>query len=197
MTDLASIAGSIAAPAATPTDPRYEWEECRRTIDRFDKLLVDLRKTAFGVITTIFSAAAILFAYTPTIGPLPVRVKVAIFIVICLLIVSTYLVDRVHQIWLEVAVTRAKELETLLGFQITQRISDRFRADHAGLIWAVLYSALVFAGWLIFAMSLNMKWLAGHHVTLFSAFVLTVGLIVLCTFFEEAVSRVKRELGIM
>jgi hypothetical protein len=41
-------------------DPKDEWKECRTSIDRFDKLLVDLRKTGFGFITAIVGAAALL-----------------------------------------------------------------------------------------------------------------------------------------
>jgi hypothetical protein len=30
-----------------------EWKECRFSIDRFDRLLVDLRKTGFGFVTAL------------------------------------------------------------------------------------------------------------------------------------------------
>ena len=44
-----------------PGQPIEEWKECRSTIDRFDKILVDLRKTGFGFVTALVSAAAFLF----------------------------------------------------------------------------------------------------------------------------------------
>ena len=39
-----------------------EWKECRATIDRCDKILVDLRKTGFGFVTAVVGAATFLFS---------------------------------------------------------------------------------------------------------------------------------------
>jgi hypothetical protein len=166
-------------------DPKAEWEECRRTIDRFDKLLVDIRKTAFGVITTLFSAFAFLFALTTTATKVPPGTKVAVFAVICLLIVSGYGVDRVHQIWLEVAVARAKDLEERLGFALTTNISKRFSAVLAGGIWVVLYGLLLATGWIIFFISLEEKFSAGRQITMFVLLVLSIIAIVIVTFFDR------------
>src|SRR5947209_11264699 len=56
-----------ATYSGTPNaDSKDEWKECRATIDRFDKLLVDLRKTGFGIITGLVAAATYLFKDAPT-----------------------------------------------------------------------------------------------------------------------------------
>src|SRR6516164_6023595 len=47
--DLLSTAG-LESKVGSSID---EWKECRTTIDRFDKILVDLRKTGFGFITAV------------------------------------------------------------------------------------------------------------------------------------------------
>jgi hypothetical protein len=47
-------------------DPKEEWKECRASIGRFDQLLVDLRKTGFGFVTTIVTAVALLASRLPS-----------------------------------------------------------------------------------------------------------------------------------
>lgn len=175
--DFKEAAGTLSA-APQYGEPKAEWEECRKSIDRFDKILVDLRKTAFGIITTIFSVAAFLFTLTTTSVTVPPRIKVAIFVVICLLIISTYCVDRVHQIWLVVAVNRATALEKKLGYSITQDISGRFSTIHAGGIWTGLYVILLFMGWVIFFISINEKFDGGHQITLHSVLVASGAIVV-------------------
>jgi hypothetical protein len=49
-------------------DPKEEWKECRASIGRFDQLLVDLRKTGFGFVTTIVTAVALLASRLPSGG---------------------------------------------------------------------------------------------------------------------------------
>jgi hypothetical protein len=163
-------AAARVAVATRASDPKDEWEECRKTIDRFDKILVDLRKNAFGVIGTVFSAAAVLFGYPQGNGAIGIAVipsvKIAIFVVVSLLLVSAFGIDRVHQIWLEETVEHAKTLEGVIGFRLTRRISERFTASHAGLIWPTLYIALLFMGWLIFFAALGPNLNDGYHWSL-------------------------------
>ena len=179
-------------------EPRAEWEECRRTIDRFDKLLVDIRKTAFGVITALFSALAFLFSLSTATTSVKPSTKAAVFAVICLLIVSAYGVDRVHQIWLEVAVARAKFLEKRLGFALSDEIGKRFSARLAGLIWVGLYSLLLVMGWIIFFISISPGWHSGQQLFTLVLLVLSVIAIVYFTFFDyftaryRALSRLRR-----
>ena len=45
-------------------EKKDEWKECRITIDRFDKLLVDLRKTGTGFITALIGASALFLPKT-------------------------------------------------------------------------------------------------------------------------------------
>jgi len=47
--DLLGVSG-LESKAGSLVD---EWKECRATIDRCDKILVDLRKTGFGLVTAI------------------------------------------------------------------------------------------------------------------------------------------------
>jgi hypothetical protein len=99
-----------------------EWKECRVTIDRFDKLLVDLRKVGFGFITAIVSAATFFFTHFPAqpggIAPAPSTTQITppapmpalyqisdqgralVFGVVIVMIVLLFMIDRTHQVWL-------------------------------------------------------------------------------------------------
>jgi hypothetical protein len=91
MADTTAAAARVAAAglqttstllnAAIPPQPHEsksldEWKECRTTIDRCDKLLVDLRKTGFGFVTAVvalyslllFATCAIFWASIPLIA---------------------------------------------------------------------------------------------------------------------------------
>jgi len=161
----ATRSAARAKMGADVGDPKEEWKECRVSIDRFDKLLVDLRKTGFGFITAIVSGAAFLLgpttpvstASTPpqaavTSGPL---VKLATFGIIALLIVALFAIDRVHQIWLNTAVDRAKVLEGLLDYKLTQTLSNQLRRHDAVLIGIVVYIVLLAISGGIFVISLE------------------------------------------
>jgi hypothetical protein len=128
-------------------------------------LLVDLRKTGFGFVTAIVIAAAFLLgpitpvstASTPpqaavTSGPL---VKLATFGIIALLIVALFAIDRVHQIWLNTAVDRAKVLESLLDYKLTNTLSNQLKRHDTVLIGIVLYIVLLVITGGIFVISLE------------------------------------------
>jgi hypothetical protein len=89
---------------------------------------------------------------TSTLANVP-SVKLAIFIVIEILILSTYFIDRVHQIWLVAAVERAKSLETLLGYKITGNLNSKVAGLSAVSIGPALYGLLLFLAWVIFWVS--------------------------------------------
>jgi hypothetical protein len=131
-------------------DPRHEWKECRASIDRFDKLLVDLRKTGFGFITTIVGAAA-LFVGVGTAETQPsAKLKFVAFVIIGLLIVTLFGIDRTHQAWLRAAVARAMELEISLNYKITQNIHGTFKGREAVILGLVVYLILFLATCFIF-----------------------------------------------
>src|SRR5262249_43753093 len=96
--------------AIAPADPKDEWKESRATSDRFDKLLVDLRKVGFSFVTAILSGATFFFIQDPT-KPVPDSVKFATFSFILVLVLVLYVIDHVHQVMLQTAVNRAQTLE--------------------------------------------------------------------------------------
>jgi hypothetical protein len=188
----ASIAANNAAELAGQDTEgkaatlKEEWKECRASIDRFDKLLVDLRKTGIGFVTTIIGGAAFLLSHSGTqassggtavaggsqgvaapaqtslVEAVP-AVKVSIFFVIALLILGLYTIDRAHQIWLRTSVDRAIALEPFLGFQLTQQISKSFRGVQASFIGVGLYVLFLATAAFVFVMALEPS--AKFHVT--------------------------------
>jgi len=160
--NAATLAGQDTESQATSL--KDEWKECRASIDRFDKILVDLRKTGIGFVTTIIGAAAFLLTHAasplaagaqPSLASAVPAVKVSVFIVIALLILGLYTIDRVHQIWLRGSVERALELEPLLGYRITQKLSDRFRKTQATIFGGLLYGVFLLIAAFIFVVALE------------------------------------------
>src|ERR1700738_3290788 len=133
---LKSSSELIGAVGFTGTvgSPVDEWKECRATIDRCDKILVDLRKTGFGFVTAVVGVAAYVFSGNNDFPP-----KAALLGMLVVLIVALYLVDLAHQTWLSVAVKRAEEIERRLGFSLTRSISAGYAAAKAVSLGFALY----------------------------------------------------------
>lgn len=125
-----------------------EWKECRSTIGRFDSILVDLRKTGFGFITTIIGISAYLFGSVaqqggntvPTADPLA---KLAVYAAITLLILMLFMIDRAHNIWLRKAVERASDLEVKLQYSLTKDLSGQISIGSARWIALSLYLLVI------------------------------------------------------
>ncbi len=165
-TNEAMVAAAAAHKASSDVllgawqiDRMAEWEECRRSIDRFDKLLVELRKTGLGALTAIATAATYITVRSGAIatkgdGVIGVEsVNFSIFLIIILLGFVLYYLDHAHQAFLKAAVARATEIESELHFEITSRISagsESFRLGKSSLvIYSVVAIASNFAFWVV------------------------------------------------
>jgi|SRR5579884_1324725 len=128
------------------SDPRLdEWKECRSTIDHFDKIIVDVRKYGFSLITGILTASSIIFTKTH----LPPSGQSIVSILAMALIYALFRIDRYHEVFLNAAVNKSIELEIRLGFGLSSRIdvaSKKARADTSGRI---LYRMFIGASLLI------------------------------------------------
>lgn len=173
--EAAKLGHSVAPPPALG-DPKDEWKECRNSIDRFDKLLVDLRKTGFGFLTAIVSGAALLLAQNVVVGgqavaALPqsnvLAIKSAVFFIIAILILVLYFVDRVHGIWLREAVARATQLEGQLGYSLTINLSAKIEPWVAHGVGLAIYLAFYAATAVVFWMALDLTgvpWLSNSYL---------------------------------
>jgi hypothetical protein len=86
----AELIGAVGFVGAVGS-PIDEWKECRSTIDRFDKILVDLRKTGFGFVTAIAAGAQFIFADANYFAA-----KAALLAMLIVLIITLYSIDLVH-----------------------------------------------------------------------------------------------------
>jgi hypothetical protein len=184
--DLLRAVG-LESEAASSVD---EWKECRTTIDRCDKILVDLRKTGFGFVTAVVGVAAYLFKDTNDFDP-----KASLLAMLVLLIVTLYLVDLAHQTFLGVSVKRAETLEGRLGFTLTRTISEEFAASWAVSLGFALYFILLGATSAIFWFSVptGEGLLSGHHMTTCGAFLIgAVSMVVGLLFSRNGTARLRR-----
>jgi hypothetical protein len=83
------------------------------------------------------------------------ELKFAAFVIIGLLIVTLFGIDRTHQAWLRAAVMRAMELEISLNYKITQNIHGTFKGTEAVILGVVVYPILFLATSFIFWESLD------------------------------------------
>jgi hypothetical protein len=124
-----------------------EWKECRATIDRCDKLLVELRKTGFGLMTAIVTTAVFLMVRPGSSGTsvaeIPELARFAIFLTIILLALALYYLDHIHQNFLRAAVARATKLEEEIKYEITKRISEAAPSFRTGFYGTLLYAIVI------------------------------------------------------
>ena len=173
--DLIGAVGFVGA-VGSPID---EWKECRSTIDRFDKILVDLRKTGFGFVTAIAAGAQFIFTDANYFAA-----KAALLVMLIVLILTLYAIDLAHQQWLDVAVERAKTIERDRfsgSISLTTDIGAKFKPFRAGALGLILYSTLLLATCSVFFFSVpkSEPLTSGHRgfvaATFFVAVLIMVG----------------------
>jgi hypothetical protein len=125
-----------------------EWEECRKTIDRFDKILADMRRVGFTLIPTIVTAAILL---TNRANPpqdaiynvAPDTLLTAVFITTMVLVLVLFLLDQYYWWFLLATAARAECIEeTTYTLRLTRRlrqVAERFWANAIPLVTYVLF----------------------------------------------------------
>ena len=164
--DLIGAVGFVGV-VGSPID---EWKECRSTIDRFDKMLVDLRKTGFGFVTAIAAGAQFIFTDANYFAA-----KAALLAMLIVLIITLYSIDLVHQLWLDVAVERAKTIERDRfsgSISLTTEIGTKYKPFRAGALGLILYAMLLLATCSVFFFSVpkSEPLTSGHHGFVVAAF---------------------------
>jgi len=109
-----------------------EWKECRTTIGRFDTLLVDLRKYGFTLITGLLTASSFWFSsVAPKQGVLSAT-EAGVALVLTVLVVALFVLDRSYEVLLYAAVERGKLLESTLQLGLSTELSvvaERTKTD--------------------------------------------------------------------
>jgi hypothetical protein len=123
----------------TGDDLRFEdWQECRKTIGRFDTILEDLRKFGFSLVTSLLTASAFLSFLGISNTPPPTSVRAVVFITVMVLVTALFSVDTYYGVLLSGAVERALDLEkgTKPPIRVTKYLS--VNATRSGISFAIL-----------------------------------------------------------
>jgi hypoxanthine phosphoribosyltransferase len=129
---------------------RDEWKEARATIDRFDKLSVDIRKYGFSMIALIISSSTIIFDAAQIKNPIPITI---VPLVVAILILGVYLADSYYQVLLLSTILHSRQLEnvhkeilshrikqqTYFGWNLTNYIEDKVQKSRAYLYTILIY----------------------------------------------------------
>jgi hypothetical protein len=112
-----------------------EWKICRETADKFDGILVDLRKYGFSILTGLTTAGSFLGFSTPA-----AHIQIGVIIVTMALIMVLYWLDIYYQSLLFGASFRARFLEIYrLNRAMSVYIAAFYGASHTGRILHFLY----------------------------------------------------------
>lgn len=139
---------------------RDEWQEARGTIDRFDKITVDIRKYGFSLIALIISTSTIIFDAAKVENPLPLAI---VPIVVGILTLGVYLADNYYQVLLLSTILHARQLENVhkeilsqqikhqmyLGWNLTNYIEDKVQKSKAYLNTIVIYVLFLLVSFLM------------------------------------------------
>lgn len=154
-----------------------EWKECRTTIGRFDTLLVDLRKYGFTLITGLLTASSFWFGIQKQ-GGTPTVAEVGVALVLTVLVVALFVIDRSYEVLLHAAVNRGKFLESILPLNLTTelgKVAARARTDTWATATYTLFIVAAQIPWLL-------SWLKFSTETLRALLLLGVVTLVLFAF---------------
>lgn len=137
-----------------------EWKETRLSIDRFDKISVDIRKFGFSLITSLITVSGIAFEITYSISVYPLLVASAAIMV---LISGLFLIDRYNEVLLLAAVLRSRQLEIAshelfdnhmnnkiyLSLSLTTFLETKIQKTHARMFLFGVYILFIIASFLL------------------------------------------------
>lgn len=122
---------------ATDDQQNYkeEWDACRASVDKFDQILVDLRKYGFSILTGLTTAGSFLGFSGPT-----KVIQIGVIIVTMALIMVLYWLDIYYQSLTYGASFRARFLEIFkLKRALSLSVSAFYGASRTGRIVHFLY----------------------------------------------------------
>jgi hypothetical protein len=119
-----------------------EWKECRNSIARFDKIIIDIRKFGFSFVTGLLTTEGYLFFTMTEISNIE---KIGFSFINFVLIFALYRIDRYHEIFLIGAVQRSIELEEKLKLGLTINIHKHIKSVKTDEWGSQLYIVFGFA----------------------------------------------------
>lgn len=116
-----------------------EWKQCQRSINEFDRMILDIRKYGFSFTTLLLGANGFLLGQVTAVG------AIGICSLLTVLIVALFHLDRMHEIYLRSAVLRAMQLEKREGLGLARCLSYFSEAGAIGTWGTGVYALLCFA----------------------------------------------------
>lgn len=200
--DSANQARNIPSPYTLELESlRDEWKEARDTIDRFDKITVDIRKYGFSLIALIISTSTIVFDAARVENPLPLAI---VPIVVGILTLGVYLADNYYQVLLLSTILHARQLENVhkeilsqqikhqlyLGWNLTNYIEDKVQKSRAYLNTILIYVLFLLISFLMGVFSLlsyqlnsNEYPVLPYEISLFGFFIFGILFLIITSLF--------------
>lgn len=123
------------------SDNLDEWKETRSVLARFDENLHDVRKYGFTFLAALFTIDSLQTLLSDTISD-PVRL--GMILITITFIVTLWILDLDYQKYQQAAAIRAKILETMLNFELSETISYKYKREKMFHWILYLYLAFVF-----------------------------------------------------
>jgi len=140
-----------------------EWKKARDVLKSFDDKLHDLRKYGFSFVTALLTVEGILITggHATTRGgtALSDGAKFAVFGVTLLLILALHLIDQNYRVYQRAANMRARILERKLNLELSETITDRYKAEDIKTRVLLLYFFFIVGVLLLGGFSLYPNWI--------------------------------------
>lgn len=142
-----------------------EWEKSTEAVDKFDNMLIDLRKYGFSFLTGLIAAGSLLglAAGTDPAGVLQVaefvKIQIAVIIVTMILVIALYWLDIYYQNVLTGAIIRSEFLGIyrIRKVELSTVISSFYLNSRLGGVLRFIYGAFLFGLLILGLFVLNIK----------------------------------------
>ena len=96
-----------------------EWLLCQRSLESFDRMILELRRFGFSLVTLLVGASGFLYAVEGMSAITVLGIDFALLV----LIVGLFRLDRAHEVFLRAVVLRTMKLEEELGLGLSRTIT--------------------------------------------------------------------------
>ncbi|HEV2119899.1 MAG TPA: hypothetical protein VGS11_07345 [Candidatus Bathyarchaeia archaeon] len=153
---------SLTSTDSLTTNRLEEWKAARSLLKDFDDRISDLRKYGFTVVTALLAINS--FLLPSSIGgkdALTDQVKLAAIGSMMLLIVALRYVERSYRLFQDAVAGRARILERVMNFELTEKISERykrsFELSHTDLVYFFFLVAVFGLGLAVVSQTLSLS----------------------------------------
>jgi hypothetical protein len=162
-----------------------EWKKARDILQFFDGKLHDLRKYGFSFVTALLTVEGILLLRSGGVT-MSDSAKVAVFGVTMLLILALHLIDQNYKFYQRAANMRALVLERKLNLELSEIITDRYKAKDINKRVLLLYIVFIVGVLCLGGVALypNLLYIAGLSAIALAAICLTILTFLLDTTFK-------------